>query len=252
MQKLLFLLFLGCLSANVWAQKIDTLALISEVLKTYTTPVFLDTLKTDNAEISEQVVFFIQENVQQNAIKNAYVWDKNTQSLAFMDMDLLEMSKQGEKYNVVPVNIVTQNNTVYLYFSTSSRMETIPIIYKKIDTLANGIIRETEIPFCPNAAILPNGETLITSPLMVRIIELPYAPCRITPNKTPINFIADAQFLYNKTTKKYEMQDFERQSERRDWFAQAYLVDKNVQKNKEIQKAKEYREYVKKYRRPCH
>jgi hypothetical protein len=223
MQKLLFLLFFACLSANVNAQKIDTLALISEVLKTYTNPIFLDTLKTERTEISEQVVFFIQENVQQNAIKNAYVWDKNTQNLAVMDMDLQKMSKQGGKYNVVPVNIVIQKNTIHLYFSTSSRMETLPPVYRKIDTLPNGKIREMDISFCPNTAILPNGEARIISPPMVRIIELPYAPCRVYPNKTPIHFIADAQFLYNKTTKKYEMQDFTRRAERKKWFASQFL-----------------------------
>jgi hypothetical protein len=205
------------------AQKIDTLALISEVLKTYTDPIFLDTLKTDRAEISEQVVFFIQENVQQNAIKNAYVWDKNTQNLAVMDMDLLKMSKQGGKYTVVPVNIITQKNTVHLYFNTSSRMETLPPAYRKIDTLPNGKIRELDIPFCPNTAILPNCETRITSPLMVRIIEIPHAICHVYPNKTPIHFIADAQFLYNKITKQYEMQDFTRRAERKKWFVSQFL-----------------------------
>jgi hypothetical protein len=242
MQKLLFLLFFGCLSANVWAQKTDTTALITQVLTYYTEPKFLDTVKNEVSRIlaaqaaqelekyhggndgsehasvetgegnptstkdttfkpcircAENLVFYqYKKSIKSDAIfRNVWVWNKKTRTLSFTDIIPFHIAKNGKNYAFVPI---------YTDFDTKKQTGTL-----KIDA----------IHYFQCTSINPTNVTIVE--------DYDYNQTKISTifsDNVGEASLPDAVLKYNKTTRKYEIQAHNRQSERRNWFAFNYLL----------------------------
>jgi hypothetical protein len=112
MQKLLFLLFFGCLSANVWAQQPlpTSLEIAQMVLDFYTEPNFLDTLKVVENNRKDTVLFVVNDTYSNVILKekeyNIFIWDKKTKNLTQKSMlwtefgTLFTKDKQSQQFDV--------------------------------------------------------------------------------------------------------------------------------------------------------
>jgi hypothetical protein len=224
MQKLLFLLFFCCLSANVNAQKtiadaeIDTFALIQKTLVHYTEPAFLDTLKGEQTE-AVTTIFYTKMH-SDSILRNAFVWNSNEKTLAYQDIDLRKVKMQNGLYNLQLVEVKKENDNIGINFKTAC--DNPPASTKWVKKRAFN---------CCGAV---NPEDCFTWCL----VEIHITNCGITQKddngfyynaNIPISCsLLDAVFKYNTSTATYEMQPFARQNERRDWYAKRFLKTKTI------------------------
>jgi hypothetical protein len=104
MQKLLFLLFFACLSANVWAQQPPTsLEIAQMVLDFYTEPSFLDTLKTTGITEKDTAFFLIAngDDAFEKGNKLLFTFDKKNRKLTHTYIALDSIKKTwASGYNI--------------------------------------------------------------------------------------------------------------------------------------------------------
>jgi hypothetical protein len=213
MRKLLFLLFFGCLSANAWAQqvdtpRIDTIDFIRKTLAYYTKPKFLDSLVNRSIDTSKTqfVVFYAFDSEYfRNKALPVFVWNiakKTMDEQVVSSENWIELSKKSETKRML-FHYNSHDSTVTI---SGNELISFKWVEKRDLTKMEGFrwcLVEIPIYRCNITRLDENG--------------------KIVDEQIPIEMISDAIFKYHPNTKQYEMQDFARRAERKKWFVSQFL-----------------------------
>jgi hypothetical protein len=124
MRKLLFLLFFGCLSANVWAQQPvwDTLFFVKQTLNLYTDSLFLTQCSAVHFQKnkSKYTVFTVGDtnNVQPNRTRLCFIWDKKSKKLTEVQQNIVSFNTDTADYAIFLMKICFNKKikTAFVFF----------------------------------------------------------------------------------------------------------------------------------------